>query len=45
VLSGINTGVEDHFQPSLSGHGGYKLLLHQIEMIHAAGKIIENITS
>ena len=23
-LSGINSGVEDPFQPSLSGHGGYK---------------------
>jgi acetoin utilization deacetylase AcuC-like enzyme len=44
-LSGINTGVEDPFQPSLSGHGGYKLLPHQIEMIYAAGKIIDNITS
>jgi len=42
-LSGINTGVEDPFQPSLSGHGGYKLLPHQIEMIDAAGKLIDNI--
>jgi len=23
-LSGINTGVENPFQPSLSGHGEYK---------------------
>jgi len=45
VLSGINKGVEDDFQPSLSGNGGYKLLPHQIEMIYAAGKIINNITS
>jgi len=42
-LSGIKTGVEDPFQPSLSGHGGYKLLPHQIEMIDAAGKLIDNI--
>lgn len=42
-LSGINTEVEDLFQPSLSGHGGYKLLPHQIEMIDAAGKLIDNI--
>ena len=42
-LSGINTGVEDPFQPSLFGHGGYKLLPHQIEMIDAAGKLIDNI--
>jgi hypothetical protein len=45
VLSGINKGVEDDFQPSLSGHGGYKLMPHRIEMIHAAGNIIDNITS
>ena len=40
-LSGINTGVEDPFQPSLSGNGGYKLLPHQIEMIDVAGKLID----
>jgi|TARA_B110000495_G_scaffold160995_1_gene145520 hypothetical protein len=44
-LSGINKGVEDDSHPSLFGHGRYKLLPHQIEMIHAAGKIIDNISS
>ncbi len=42
-LSGISTGVEDPFLPSLSGQGGYELLQHHVEAIDAAAKLVDKI--
>ena len=43
VLTGIDIGVKDPFQPVLEGMGGYILLPHQEQAIQDASNLLETI--